>query len=255
MIYSRMFAALGATLAVLFALVLVLWGAALVRAISVLAAAMPELARELNLTQLAALGAALGLCLTVYGLGEAQRRFHVDWLTKAGISAGGLLVVVSGALLFSGLREVQSQLAGLTIDVAQAAQPEAVRRLVSVGVQRMTVGYFTLFSAAILLAIGVWKLFWTYPQSEANARSTFWTSALTLGILSALSFGLMFYWAAGNGYTAFHQAATAAPQGDLVPHLNRLLTKSQAGAVCLFLSGLILAITGLGFRTVNIPDS
>ncbi len=255
MVWNRIIAALGASLAVLAALLLVLWGGALVRAFGALAAPLPDLPRELNLTQLAAMGVSLGLCLMVYGLGDARRTFHVDWLTKSSVTAGGAMTALCGGMVFAAFSWLQTEAGAVLADAAADNQHQAMLRVVSGGLQRMTAAYFTLFSAFILLAIGVWKLFWTDSREPDPRRSTFWTSTLTLGILCAATYGLMYYLAASKGRAAWELTALAAPPPlDLAKYLASLLSYAMTGAICLIMCGLSLVAVGVGLKTGKRDD-
>ncbi len=252
MVWNRFCAALGVFVAVLSALVMVLWGGAIVRTLTSLTEPADYVVRELNLIGIASMGLGLGMCLVIYGLGQARRQFRVGWAARSGIVLGALMILVGSTMLFAAIKYVAGHLEEITRQ-PDLITPENVGRLIHSGVQRSTLAAFTLFSATIVLAMGIWKLFWLDPHEIDNRRSTFWTSVLTFAILSATTFGLLYQLAAAKGRAAM-AAVEAAPADQVPSHLYGALTYSQAAAACLAVAGLGTMIIGLGFRSAVEPE-
>lgn len=253
MAWNRFIAVIGASLAVVAALVMLLWGGAVVRTLSSLTQPAPHVVRELNLVGLAAMGLGLGLALMIYGLGQARRQFRIEWLARVGLVLGGLLAVVGSTMLFAALDYVGDRFAELSAQ-PDSLTPENVARLISSGVQRSTLAAFTLLLAVSLLTIGTWKLLWTDPAEMDDRRTNFWISVLTLGILSATTFAILYQMATGAGRAAMAAAQDAAAPATLAGRLANALTYSQAAATCLAVASLAVLFIGLGFRKMIEPE-
>ena len=254
MAWNRFIAVLGASLAVLSALVMVLWGGAVVRTLSALAQVAPHVVRELNLVGLAAMGLGLGTALVIYGLGQARRQFRIEWLARAGLIGGGLLALVGSTMQFAALDDVADQLTEMSAQPA-GLTPETISRLMTAGVERSTLAAFAQLSAMIVVTIGIWKLLWVDPAELDNRRSNFWTSVLTFGILSATTFAVLYQVAAAAGRAALTTAqGPAEPPAKLMAKITSALTYSQAAAACLAVASLAVMIVGMGFRSVIEPE-
>ena len=250
---NRLIAVVGISLAVVAALVVLLWGGAVVRALTALTEPAPHVGRELNLVGLATLGLGLGLNLAIYGLGQARRQYRIEWLARIGLVLGGLLAVVASTMLFAALDYAADRFAELAAQ-PEALSPENVSRLISSGVQRTTLAAFTLLLAVTLLAIGIWKLLWIDPAERDSRRANFWISTLTIGILSSTMFAVLYQMAAGASRAALAMAHEAAAHDALVRRIANALTYSQAAAICLTVASLAVLIIGLGFRGVIEPE-
>gem|GEM_PF-1753423 len=253
MAWNRFIAVLGASFAVVAALVMLLWGGAVIRAFSSLTQPAPHVVRELNLVGLAAMGLGLGLALVIYGLGQARRQFRIEWLARVGLVLGGLLAVVGSTMLYAAHDYVADSFAELSAQ-PDSLTPENIARLMAAGVQRSTLAAFTLLLAVSLLTIGVWKLLWTDPADLDDRRPQFWISVLTLGILSAITFAVLYQLATGAGQAAMAAAQDAAAPATVAKRLANALTYSQAAAMCLTVASLAVLTIGLGFRKVIEPE-
>jgi len=254
MAWNRLIAVLGASLAVVSALVMVLWGGAVVRTLSSLDRPAPHVVRELNLVGLAAMGMGLGTALIIYGLGQARRQYRVEWIARVGLIFGGLLALLGSTMQFAALDYVADQFAEMAAQ-PDTQTPESVNRLISSGVQRSTLAAFALLLAMSVEAIGIWKLLWMHPAELDNRRSNFWTSVLTVGILSATTFAVLYQVAAAAGRAALAAAqGQDAPPAKVMTKISSAFTYSQTAAACLAVASLAVMIIGLGFRGVIEPE-
>jgi hypothetical protein len=252
MIRDRVCLFCGSFLAMICAVVMVFAGSRLLFVTSALAEVPAGLGNDLNVARIAAIGLGLGLALLMVALLMAHRVRPISHTGKLGIIGAGLLVLLSGALLFAAAHGAASDLAEADemghLVAHHSELASDVETVIHAHSGSVTSAFGMLFGATLVLSLSLWSLFWSQAPEDRPDRLA--RPAALCGVAGALLWASLLAAATFTGASAIAVGpAGGSPAFEAALYDVRLtLVLARGAAIGLAVYGLSLAILGARFH-------